>query len=109
MAHRGAALAGVHVGNLFEFFLMAEIKGKISAGGTDHDMHPQLMLRCSGQHAFSTDPEERDIGREYLDLWNREPDDGAMVDLLEGWREELYGARLIYLGKKGRRTIAEME
>jgi hypothetical protein len=32
-----------------------------------------------------------------------------MAALLDGWREELYRARLIYLGKRGRRTRLEME
>ena len=108
MAHHGAALSNVNADDLLEFFLIAEIKGKI-AKDDDHDTIPQLNFRCSGQHAFSTDPEDRQIARELLDLWHLEPDDGAMVKLLAGWREELYGARLIYLGKRGRRTRAEME
>ncbi len=108
LAHLGAALGDVNADDLLEFFLIAQIKGKIAAD-QDHDMIPQLNFRCNGQHAFSTDPEERDIARELLDLWHLEPDDGAMVKLLDGWREELYGARLIYLGKRGRRARAEME
>ncbi len=108
MAHLGAPLGNVNAGDLLEFFLIAQIKGKIAAD-QDHDTIPQLNFRCYGQHAFSTDPEERDIARELLYLWHLEPDDGAMVKLLDGWRKELYGARLIYLGKRGRRARAEME
>jgi hypothetical protein len=91
LAHHGAALSNVNANDLLEFFLIAQIKGKIAAD-QDHDTIPQLNFRCNGQHAFSADPEERDVAREYLDLWHLEPDDGAMVELLDGWREELYGA-----------------
>ena len=49
------------------------------------------------------------MARTVLDLWHLKPDDGATVELLSAWRGELYGARLIYLGKRGRRTRAEME
>ena len=108
MAHNGAELDNVGLGSLEEFLLIAEVKGKIGAD-QDHEMIPQVNLRCKGQHAFSTDPEERAIGREFLALWSLEPDDGAMVEMLDGWREQLYGARLIYLGKRGRRARAEME
>ena len=93
MAHRGAALANVSADDLLEFFVVAQIKGKI-AEDDDRDTIPQLNMRARGQHAFSSDPEERDVARELLDLWCLEPgDDGAMAALLSGWREELYGAR----------------
>jgi hypothetical protein len=107
-AHYGAGVSNVGVDDLLQFFLIAEIKGKIGKDD-EHDTHGQLMLRCKGQHAFSPDPEARAVARELLDIWGLEPDDEAMVDLLAGWREELFGARLIYLGKRGRRTRAEME
>lgn len=108
LVHYGAPLGNVNAGDMFEFFLISEIKGKIGVD-QDHDTISQLNFRCSGQHAFSNDPEERAIGREYLTLWSLEPDDRAMVEMLDGWREQLYGARLIYLGKRGRRARAEME
>lgn len=108
LAHRGAALSGANTDDLHEFLLMAEIKGEIGPD-QDHETIQQLNFRASGTHAFSADPEERDIGKEYLNIWHLEPDDKAMVELFERWRKELYGARLIYLGKKGRRTTAEME
>ncbi len=108
LGHHGAALGPMNTDEMFEFFLIAEIKGNIGVD-QDHETISQLNFRCRGQHAFSPDPEERAIGREYLALWSLEPDDEAMVEMLDGWREQLYGARLIYLGKRGRRTRAEME
>src|SRR3712207_5086644 len=96
LVHRGAALAGVDGDDMLEFLVMARIKGEI-AEDDDHDTISQLNTRARGQHAFSSDPEERDVAREWLDFWHLEPDDGAMVKLLSDWREELYGARLIYL------------
>jgi hypothetical protein len=108
LAHRGAALADANADDLLEFFVAAQIKGEI-AEDEDHDTAPQLTVRARGQHAFSSDPQARDVAREWLDLWHLEPDDGAMAKLLSAWCGELYGARLIYLGKRGRRTRAEME
>ncbi len=108
MAHRGAALANVNADDLLEFFVVAQIKGEI-AEDEDRDTLAQLTVRARGQHAFSSDPEARHDAREWLGLWHLEPDDEAMTELLSAWREELYGARLIYLGKRGRRTRAEME
>jgi hypothetical protein len=109
LAHYGAGLSGVGVNDLDEFFLIAEIKGRISTRGEEHDLLGQLLLRCRGQHAFSTDPEERSVAHEYLDLLGEKPDDAGVAELLDGWREELYKARMIYLGKRGRRARAEME
>ncbi len=108
LAHRGAALADVNADDLLEIFVVAQIKGEI-AEDEDRDTIAQLTVRARGQHAFSSDPEARHVAREWLGLWHLEPDDGAMTELLSAWREELYGARLIYLGKRGRRTRAEME
>jgi hypothetical protein len=108
LGHYGAALGEVGVSDFLEFCLVAQIKG-LMAQDEDKDTIRQLLLRASGQHAFSGSPEKREIAREYLDIWHEEPDDGATAAMLEGWREELYGARLIYLGKRGRRKRAEME
>ncbi len=91
MAHYGAAIANSGADELLEFFLMAQIKGEIAALPGD-DLYPQIVLRCRGQHAFAADREGRDTAREFLDALDAEPDDGAMVELLAGWREELYGA-----------------
>ncbi len=107
MGHHGTALGRVGIGDEREFFVIAQIKGM--AENPDHDTYLQLILRARGQHAFSTDPEAREVARECLEVWDLEPDDAAMAKLLESWRAELYGARLIYLGKRGRRTRAEME
>jgi hypothetical protein len=90
------------------FFLMAEVKGNI-ASHPDHDTLAQGILRARGQHAFADDANDRAVAREWLEIWDLEPDDRAMAALLDGWREELYRARLIYLGKRGRRTRLEME
>jgi len=87
---------------------MAEIKGEISPH-PDSDSLDQTALRARGQHAFADDPEDREVAREWMAMWDWEPDDGAMVEMVAGWREELYGVRPIYLGKRGRRTRAEME
>lgn len=108
LAHHGAALANVGASNLLEFFLIAELKGQI-ASHPDHDVLSQHILRCRGQHAFSTDPEERDVAREMLQLFDLHNYDAAMAELMDGWRTELYKARLIYFGNRGRRTRAEME
>lgn len=89
LAHPGAALHNVNADDLLEFFLVAQIKGKI-AEDDNHDTIPQLNFRASGQHAFSSDLEERDVARELLNLWHLEPDDEAMVDLLHDWRREFY-------------------
>jgi hypothetical protein len=53
-------------------------------------------LRCRGQHAFSTDPEERDVAREMLQLFDLHNDDAVMAELMVGWRTELYKARALY-------------
>jgi hypothetical protein len=92
LAHYGAAIGSVGADELLEFFLIAETKGKI-AKDENHDTYHQLVLRCRGQHAFSTDPDDREVARELLDLWDLEPDDATMVSLLDSWRAELYGAR----------------
>lgn len=95
LGHYGAALEGGTGNDFLDFVIMAEIKGKL-AQDDDHDTFSQLMLRCRGQHAFSTDPEARATARELLDLWDEKPDDEAMAKLLEGWRRELYGARALF-------------
>ena len=96
LVHYGAALGNVTAGNLLEFFLIAEIKGEI-ATDQDNDTISQISLRASGQHAFSTDPEVRDVGRALLNIWDLEPDDRAMVKLLDGWREDYIGRALYSL------------
>ncbi len=108
MVHNGGELDNVGLGSLEEFFLIAEVKGKLPTN-PDNDMVNHIRLRARGQHAFSTDPEERGVARECLDIWDEQPDDEAMFELLAGWRGELYEARLIYLGKRGRRARTEME
>jgi hypothetical protein len=95
LGHHGTALGRVGLGDQREFVVMAHLKGEM-AENPDHDTHPQLILRARGQHAFSPDPEARDVAREYLDVWDLEPDDAAMVKLLTSWRAELYGARALY-------------
>lgn len=108
LAHRGTGLSSTGVEDQLEFFLIAEIKGRITTG-QDDDTIEQMNLRARGQHAFAADQEDRDVAREWLDLWGEGPDDEGMARLLSEWRRELYGARLIYLGKRGRRRRTEME
>ena len=93
LAHYGAGLSSVGLGDFDEFALIAEIKGKINPKGDAHDDFSQLVLRSRAQSALHQEPDEQELAREVLRMLGRNPDDEGMVNLLASWRAELYDAR----------------
>ncbi len=64
LAHYGAGLGNVNADEQLLFFLMAEVKGKISPH-PDHDTLSQGTLRAREQHAFAAYADDCDVAREW--------------------------------------------
>jgi hypothetical protein len=106
IAHHGARVTRRGLDAENEAFLAALVRGEFPPDD-ENDSPAQIVLRCRMQHAFATDAERLDVARRVLEIWDLEPDAGTKK-MVGGWLEELYGARLIYFGKRGRRTSDEM-
>jgi hypothetical protein len=107
LAHRGAAIASTTLGPEDEAFLAALARGEFPVND-EHDNFAQICLRARMSHAFPADTDSLRVARQVLGIFDLEPDDRAIREMVAGWLAELYGARTIYLGKRGRRTRAEM-
>lgn len=107
VVHAGRGITHSGLSEQDEAFLAALVLGKLPLDDGD-DVHKQLILRARLSHAYSTDPESVEAGRELLELWDIEPDDAATRKEVATWLEELKEARLISFGGKGRRTDKEM-
>jgi hypothetical protein len=107
IVHHGASIAVSGLGEADEAFLAALVRGEF---GVDHeeDTFAQYMLRARMTHAFPADEEAAYWAREALALNEEVPDDEAIREMVSGWLDEIYGARTISFGKKGRRPDAEM-
>jgi hypothetical protein len=107
IVHHGASITVSGLDKADEAFLAALVRGEFRV---DHegDIFAQYMLRARMTHAFPVDEEAAHWGREAWALNEEAPDDEAIREMVSGWLRELYGARTISIGKRGRRSTAEM-
>jgi hypothetical protein len=107
LVHHGASITASGLGEVDEAFLAALVRGEFGVDD-DEDAGPHLILRARLMHAFPMDTEAFELGRQALGLFGVEPDDEDTRAIVDGWLDELYGARTISIGKRGRRPNAEM-
>jgi len=111
LVHRGTGISVSGLDAETSAFLAALVRGEFGVSD-EHDTFGQMVLRARMMHAFATDPGRLDTARTALELFERMrgagPDDEGTRKMVSGWLKELYGARLIYLGKRGRRPRDEM-
>ena len=92
---------------LDEFLLLAPFKGELPSELEDfNSAHWGLLARK--MHALG-DAEERGKATSWLAREGIEPDDNLIYNLLAKWREQLFGARTISVGGRGRRPKDEMD
>ena len=92
---------------LGEFLLMARFKGALPAE-QDGYYYPHLVLHVRAQYALGEDLQRAQAAAHLADL-DADPDDEVVLGLLEKWRAQLFGARTISCGGRGRRPKDEME
>ena len=107
IVHHGASIAVSGLGEADEALLAALVRGEFGVD-PEGDTFAQYMLRARMTHAFPVPEEAAYWGREALALNEEAPDDQAIRERVSGWLDEIYGARTISFGKKGRRPDAEM-
>jgi hypothetical protein len=107
IVHRGVPIRTTGLDEDDEAFLAALVRGEFGADD-DQDSYAQFTLRARMAHAFPASPESIEIAREFLEFWDLGPDDETTRTMVSGWLQELYGARTIYIGKRGRRPAGEM-
>jgi hypothetical protein len=108
IVHHGASIAVSGLGRADEAFLAALVRGEFGVDA-DGDTVAQAQLRARLTHAFmKDDPEYFDAAAQTLDIFDLKPEDEATRTMVAGWLDEIYGARTISFGKKGRRPDAEM-
>ena len=92
---------------LDEFLLLAPFKGELPPElEAFNPAHWGLLARA--MHALG-DAEEKSKATDWLAREGIEPDDNLIYNLLAKWREQLFGARPISVGGRGRRAKDEMD
>jgi hypothetical protein len=107
IVHHGASIAVSGLGRADEAFLAALVRSEFGVDDSQ-DTAPQLKLRAQMTHAFSTDSGAVELARMVLGVFDVETDDEATRAMVDGWLDEIYGARTISFGKRGRRSTDEM-
>lgn len=107
IVHHGAPIGASGLDEADEAFVAALVRGELGVD-QDEDTLSQIELRSRLTHAFMTDPEALDAATYILGIWDLEPDDEATRAMVRGWLDEIYGARTISFGGRGRRSNAEM-
>src|SRR5215213_10269705 len=92
---------------LNEFLLYARFKGELPPEWNDYQP-PHWVLYARAMYTLG-DAEERSEATDWLTEEGIEPDDKLVYRVLGKWREELFGARTISVGGRGRRTKDEMD
>jgi len=92
---------------LDEFLLYARFKGELPPEWEDYKP-PHWGLLARAMHALG-DTEEKSEATSWLTEEGIEPDDKFIHRLLGKWREQLFGARTISVGGRGRRPKDEMD
>jgi len=92
---------------LNDFLLYARFKGKLP---TEYDKYkpPHWYLLARAMYALG-DADEKCEATDWLTEEGIEPDDQLVYRLLDRWHEELFGARTISVGGRGRRAKDEMD
>ena len=92
---------------LNEFLLYARFKGELPPKRDDYKP-PHWCLFARAMYALG-DAEEKSEATDWLTEEYIEPDDELVYNLLGKWREQLFGARTISVGRRGRRPKDEMD
>src|SRR5215217_6513674 len=92
---------------LNEFLLYARFKGELPPEWNDYQP-PHWVLYARAMYTLG-DAEERSEATDWLTEEGIEPDDQLVYRLLDRWHEELFSARPISVGGRGRRAKDEMD
>ena len=92
---------------LNKFLLYACFKGELPSKRDDYKP-PHWCLLARAMYALG-DAEEKSEATDWLTEEYIEPDDELVYNLLGKWREQLFGARTILVGGRGRRPKDEMD
>ncbi len=93
--------------DLETFTLAAVVKGYLPANDDDEYID-DVAFRLRAWHALD-DGEFHDYAVSLLERFGREPDDEMIYKLAAKWHRELFGARSISFGGRGRRKKTEVE
>src|SRR5829696_7457326 len=93
--------------SLKEFLLYARFNGELPPERDDYKPS-HWVLYARAMYALG-DAEEKSEATDWLTEEGIEPDDQLVYRLLDRWHEELFGARTISVGRRGRRAKDEMD